>query len=158
MQKIADIRRRNLWRIVQDRFGGNVSALARAANNRQPSFFNDLFAQRKKTFGEKLARNLERDLGLEAGALDRPDGPGAPAAASAQRDEIRDQPDPPPWPFPNIPIERYERLPKSGRLAVEAAMLEKLEEIELGQRKKNRRKKTGASANPRPARGGTAAP
>ncbi|WP_375591580.1 hypothetical protein [Chitiniphilus eburneus] len=67
---LADIRRKNLRDVVDTAFGGNVSELARRAGGRKPSFFNDLFAERK-SFGEKLARNLEDALDLEPMSLDQ---------------------------------------------------------------------------------------
>lgn len=54
------------------------------------------------------------------------------------------------WPFRVVPEERYNRLSEADQLAVEVAMLKKLEELEQEQREKNQHKRPGP-ANTRPA-------
>jgi hypothetical protein len=67
---IAVTRRSNLKAYVISALADNNSELARLTR-RVPSFFNDLFAGRK-SFGEKLARKLEKQLGLPHMSLDEP--------------------------------------------------------------------------------------
>lgn len=78
---IQEVRKRRLRRYVDEHYAGNVSAFAQATG-RQPSFFNDLFSRtRRKAFGEKLARALEKELGLPAYFLDALDDQNRDAPA-----------------------------------------------------------------------------
>jgi hypothetical protein len=86
--ELAAIRRANLQRYVDERLAGNVSALNRLYRGGKgaPSYFNDLLAGRK-SFGEKVARALERVLSLAPGQLDLKDSPLAPAAGKDVADD-----------------------------------------------------------------------
>lgn len=72
----AAIRRANLRRYVDEKLDGNVSELNRRYREGKgvPSYFNDLLAGRK-SFGEKVARAIEKALDLAAGQLDVKDSP-----------------------------------------------------------------------------------
>lgn len=65
---IQDVRRRNLGAIIEYRFEGNVSALARAVD-KVPSQILDVLSSRK-AFGERLARKLEGLLQIPQMTLD----------------------------------------------------------------------------------------
>lgn len=72
---MADIRRQNLSRLLEQRFDGNRSALAREYGSKQ-SYISDLLRPGSgRSFGEKAARTLEERIGLLAGQLDVPDSP-----------------------------------------------------------------------------------
>lgn len=126
---VADTRRLNLRRYVDAHFAGNTSAFSRKLN-RVPSFFNDLFAGRK-SFGEKLARNLESKIGLSSGALDNPTDSVvqviiAPKAGST-------------WPF-KIARERFDALPHDVKQQAEGALLNII--LDYEQSDANRKTKT----------------
>jgi hypothetical protein len=73
---IAEIRRRNLTKLINRDFGGNKSAIARAYDpeNPKPQYFSDLIRPDSgKSFGEKAARKIEERTGLQMGQLDIPD-------------------------------------------------------------------------------------
>lgn len=91
-QALQDIRRKALNRIISSEYEKNVSAFARTAKKSQAQIA-DMLAGRK-SFGEKVARNIERNASLIPGILDRdPDDPnrrpehamifGAPITAEA---------------------------------------------------------------------------
>lgn len=72
------IRRANLKRFVANRHGGNLSDLARLYNPAapKPSYFSDLLREGSgKSFGEKVARQIESAVGLKPEQLDIPDSP-----------------------------------------------------------------------------------
>lgn len=66
---LADIRRRRLIWFLENRVGGNISELGRRMA-RSASFTHDLVSNRK-SFGEKIARDLEVELRLPSGWLDQ---------------------------------------------------------------------------------------
>lgn len=74
--ELAGIRRTNLRRYVDEKLDGNVSELNRRYRGGKgaPSYFNDLLAGRK-SFGEKVARAIEKALNLATGQLDLKDSP-----------------------------------------------------------------------------------
>lgn len=75
---IADVRRRNLIRLIERDFRGNQSEIARAydAGNPKPQYFSDLVRTTSgKSFGEKVARKIEERVGLRSGQLDIPASP-----------------------------------------------------------------------------------
>jgi hypothetical protein len=74
--ELAAIRRTNLRRYVDEKLAGNVSELNRRYRDGKgaPSYFNDLLAGRK-SFGEKVARAIEKSLNLAPGQLDLRDSP-----------------------------------------------------------------------------------
>lgn len=74
--ELAGVRRTNLRRYVDDKLDGNVSELNRRYRSGKgaPSYFNDLLAGRK-SFGEKVARAIEKALNLAPGQLDLKDSP-----------------------------------------------------------------------------------
>lgn len=89
---IADIRRRNLARLIDRDFDGNQSAMARACDpeNPKPQYFNDLLRPGSgKSFGEKAARNIEARTGLTLGQLDIPDSPLT--RDEPKRNEVEDE-------------------------------------------------------------------
>lgn len=67
---LKQIRLLNLDRYLKHECGGNAAELARRIK-RSPSQVNDLFAGRK-SFGEKLARAIENEIGAVSGCLDLP--------------------------------------------------------------------------------------
>lgn len=90
----AEIRRRNLLRLLERDFGGNKSELARAydSENPKPQYFSDLLRKDSgKSFGEKAARKIEERTGLLPGQLDIPDSEllQDERKRSRLRDEIR---------------------------------------------------------------------
>jgi hypothetical protein len=69
----SEIRKRNLRTIVRPDERGNVAEFCRK-HELDPTWIRQLLNQ-DKTFGEKAARNLERQIGLPRGELDnKPDG------------------------------------------------------------------------------------
>jgi hypothetical protein len=77
--ELAGTRRQNLARYVDQHLDGNVSELTRIYGRSvhrdvKPSYFNDMLAKRK-SFGEKVARQIEKALRLLPGQLDIPDSP-----------------------------------------------------------------------------------
>jgi hypothetical protein len=77
MDMDPETRRQNLRRVIDERFGGNLSAFARAFDPpKSPSYVSDLLRQGAgKSFGEKAARGAERAAGLIPGQLDIPNSP-----------------------------------------------------------------------------------
>jgi hypothetical protein len=76
--QIADVRRANLFRLIERDFGGNRSHFARVYDeaNPRPNYFSDLLRTNSgKSFGEKVARKIEERAGLVMGQLDIPDSP-----------------------------------------------------------------------------------
>lgn len=72
---IAEVRRRNLIRLMDRDFRGNRSEIARVydPDNPKPQYFSDLARSNSgKSFGEKVARKLEERVGLQIGQLDIP--------------------------------------------------------------------------------------
>lgn len=76
--RIDDLRRANLLAYCRRECGGNQADLARRAN-RKPNQISDMLAGRK-SFGEKVAREIEANLGLQPGAFDRPESRNADEA------------------------------------------------------------------------------
>lgn len=62
-----DARRNNVRRLIQDRFDGITAAFARAIDRDDAQVWQFL---NQRPIGEKLARDIEAKLGLEANALD----------------------------------------------------------------------------------------
>lgn len=69
MLDITDIRRKNLQALVDARSGGNRSAFA-AEVGKLPQQIGGMLTG-SKSFGAKIAREIEERLGLERGVLDR---------------------------------------------------------------------------------------
>ena len=65
--RIDETRRANLLAYCRRECDGNQAELARRAR-RQPNQINDMMAGRK-AFGEKVARDIEGNLGMRRGAL-----------------------------------------------------------------------------------------
>lgn len=85
MDTKAEIRRKRLGQLIQDRFGGNQTEFAEKVGRRQ-SAVSDM-VRGAKSFGEKIARDIELKLGLPELWLDGVDGmqgqdmaPGEPLA------------------------------------------------------------------------------
>lgn len=68
MRSLAEIRLGNLRRYLEERCGGNQSELARRTG-KHPGYISDLL-RGQKSFGEKVARDFERQLRLAPGVLD----------------------------------------------------------------------------------------
>ena len=75
MAEIYTNRRLRLRQLIEERFEGNQSAMARAGGYRSHSFSPLLHATR--TMGERSARQIEKALGLPDGWLDCTPPPGA---------------------------------------------------------------------------------
>lgn len=71
---IQDTRRRNLRTLIDTEYGGISRHLAQACGKPEGQINDMLSAPPRKSFGEKIARQIERQLGLEALQLDRSDG------------------------------------------------------------------------------------
>jgi hypothetical protein len=86
--ELAAVRKVNLQRYVDKKLDGNVSALNRLYRDGKgaPSYFNDMLAGRK-SFGEKVARALEKALSLAPGQLDIKDSPLLPSAGKDGADD-----------------------------------------------------------------------
>lgn len=71
-------RRRNLLELIEQRFGGNRAAFARAIDRPAPNVHRMLTEGEgdKRGIGEDLARSIEGKLGLEPLTLDREEGGG----------------------------------------------------------------------------------
>jgi hypothetical protein len=81
---LADIRRRRFALLLEERAQGNISELGRLID-RSPSLTHDLLSGRK-SFGEKIARQIEARLGLGDGDLDREESAPSQAAIALARD------------------------------------------------------------------------
>jgi SOS-response transcriptional repressor LexA len=69
----AEIRRRNLRLIIEQRFAGKAAELARALG-KQPSEISRIFSlnlTHRRNIGSRLARRIEQMLGAETGWMDR---------------------------------------------------------------------------------------
>ena len=86
--ELAAVRKVNLQRYVDKKLDGNVSALNRLYRDGKgaPSYFNDMLAGRK-SFGEKVARALEKALSLAPGQLDIKDSPLLPSTGKDGADD-----------------------------------------------------------------------
>lgn len=71
MDTKAEIRRKRLVQLIQDRFGGNQTEFAEQVGRRQ-SAVSDM-VRGAKSFGEKIARDIELRLGLPELWLDGAD-------------------------------------------------------------------------------------
>ncbi len=69
---IADLRRENLRKLLEDRFEGKKSALAHAIE-REPSYISRCLSDKshRKKIGEDFARHIERSLNLPSGWMDQ---------------------------------------------------------------------------------------
>ncbi len=68
MQDIVEIRRRNLQALINHKTGGNQAAFASMVE-RAPQQISGMLTG-KKSFGSKIAREVESRTGLETGSLD----------------------------------------------------------------------------------------
>lgn len=68
MQDIVEVRRRNLQALINTKTGGNQAAFASSVG-RKPQQISGML-NGSKSFGAKIARELEALTGLDAGALD----------------------------------------------------------------------------------------
>ena len=69
---IHDIRVENLKSFIAKTFNGSINAFAKSIDKNASQFYN-LF-KKERTFGENLARDLERKLELGLGYFDQPGG------------------------------------------------------------------------------------
>lgn len=81
----AAVRRENLARIVELRFGNVIAECARAIGRDDAQLWALLNGVRN--IGERLARDIEDKLKLEENELDRPNATGAPRAGEQQAPE-----------------------------------------------------------------------
>lgn len=72
MEKIVDIRRKNMLRLIDKMFNGNVTSFAKAIE-KSVSYISDIKKERKSEFTEKLARHIEEKLQLPDKFLDKTD-------------------------------------------------------------------------------------
>jgi len=71
---IADVRRENLTNLISSRFDGNNAAFCRASGKHQ-NLINLILTKNlelRRNMGERLARDIERQIGLTEGFLDVP--------------------------------------------------------------------------------------
>ena len=112
---IQDIRRRALATLIEKRWGNNARRFSLAIRKSDVQI-NDMLAGRK-SFGEKVARDIETRAGLEPGTLDRSDAPATSQAA-----------EPTPLPYlteeARIVAEIYQALPGSARAEFSRAIVE----------------------------------
>jgi hypothetical protein len=118
---IADIRRKNLQACLVKVFDGNQSRLAEKIQ-RPPRSVNGML-HGKKSFGERVARDIEQLLGLPRGALD------APISDGDLRAKVTALPSRGNWPF-DVARERFDALSETGKLKVEGALLAVIRELE----------------------------
>jgi hypothetical protein len=71
LDRASEVRKNNLRKLVQERFGGNVTQLARVCNRSQSQISNILRQNAKNRFGANLADRLQVQLGLPCGWFDR---------------------------------------------------------------------------------------
>jgi hypothetical protein len=118
---IKDVRIARLQAVLLASYNGNKSAMAAKATEsrgqlRNPSFFSELLGG-KKSFGEKLARSLEKELKLEVGSLDQPiDQNGSNAVPAAL----------PSWPF-SFSRESYDQLNHDEQMLVQGEIKQVIE-------------------------------
>lgn len=77
--QIQDTRRTRLRQLIEDRFDGNVSRFAERVGKSQSQIQDTL--DRRKSFGERLARDLEERAGVPIGWLDQDSGAKPPPPA-----------------------------------------------------------------------------
>lgn len=70
VSELTEARKRNLLRLVETRFSGNFTNLAKACGRSQSQISNVLRLNNSKNIGEKWARGIEIELGLPTGWLD----------------------------------------------------------------------------------------
>lgn len=75
---IADVRRSVLKALIANRFGNVARQFAIAAGKAEGQINDMLSDPPRKSFGEKVARNIEKKLGLQIGYFDNIDN-GAPS-------------------------------------------------------------------------------
>ena len=114
MSDDASIRRENLKRLKL------TPKDLKAKLGRTNSYWHDLLEYPSKSFGEKIARDIEAGLGMARGALDEPDGLAASRA------------DDPAWPLPNISRARLTGLTPNHRTLLEGYLIAFLDRLEAG--------------------------
>lgn len=67
---MADIRRKALRKLIAERFGGVARQMAIACKKPEGQINDMLSTPPRKSFGEKVARQIEQALGLPVGHLD----------------------------------------------------------------------------------------
>jgi hypothetical protein len=134
---IQAIRRRNLRAHLNGAYGGNMSRLAAAADQRSPSYFSDLLRgeRSKKSFGEKIARKLEKQLGLATNSLDIPNDDETLNVAEGVQSLY------PVWPF-SFDRERFDRLSAAQKTKIDGIVEGLIISIET-EANRRRRKKRG---------------
>lgn len=81
--ELAPVRRRNLRRVIDaEPYVGNATAFANAIQMSPPQLANTLTGSGGKSFGEKLARKIERAAKLPPMYLDTEDAPPPPRPAT----------------------------------------------------------------------------
>ena len=85
---IADIRRENLRRLIQERFHGKQRALADAIG-REPSYISRCFSEKnRKRIGEDFARMVESKLGLPSLWMDTTEHESAVVGTISKRADL----------------------------------------------------------------------
>jgi len=107
---------KNLKAAIEEKFGGNISAAARAIDAddmHYVNYLNGVLNNPDKSFGEKACRKAEKGLGYPPGTFDL--DPDAPKT----------------WPFKMITRERYDKLADDAHTRIEGALLALVIEHEL---------------------------
>lgn len=138
VMQLREIRVVNLRRYLREALKGNQSELARLLD-KKPSYINDLLRDRPqskpKSFGEKIARDIERRLGLESGTLDKPPPENGNPGGVAQIVPFQK-----PWPF-SVSRERYDDLGDSEKARIDERITTIVEQFERTAKAKRRRRK-----------------
>lgn len=121
----AENRRRQLRRWIDTRFGGVQAEFIKSTNDGDSQInqgeLSGLLGT--KSFGERRARNLEKQAKMPAGYLDEaPSQPGAPQLATEQSPGGFPSPSTnPTWPFNRVSLRRLQELQRSlGHQGAEA--------------------------------------
>lgn len=131
-----DIRRKNLKRYMETRCEGSPTKLANAAH-KPVNQIQDMLAGRK-SFGEKVAREIEDALGLEPKALDVDRDDEAPVPVLYR------------WPF-QIDQERFERLKSEQKHDIDIWLTHRVGEFEfVNQHSDTSKKKRGSGLGRNP--------
>lgn len=129
----ADIRRSNLRRYIRELFKGNQSRAA-SKLGKNPSYINDLLrdapGKKKKSFGERAARDIERKLSLPRLALD--------AQLTDRRPDLVSIPMQGGWPF-TFPRSRFDQLSPDQQKEIQGAVWHMILSYEAGSRPAKRK-------------------
>lgn len=123
---IADIRRQRLRDLIRERYSNTARQLAVDAKKPE-SQINDMLANPpRKSFGERVARDLEQRLGLSNGFFDKPTGQFAEVEPNLSAQES-------PSTYRTEPASRAERVAdKVAELPDDDPLLDYLEDMLAG--------------------------